>query len=353
MFFKKRKQRKQREESVNEALNTDDPVLLSERQRLLQADAMDRWAMGMVDEKRRSRRWSTFFRMLILGVIILSLANTSILIYYASGKRIGGDKHIGIVDVEGVIDAGSKSSSDRIIEGIEKAAQNDSVTGIILRINSPGGSPAESHRVFEQIQYLGDFYDKPIVSWVGDIAASGAYYIAAGTDRIVASPSALTGSIGVINSGYGFPEAMERLGVERRVYEAGDNKAFLDPFQEVNVGQVKFMEGILETTHEQFKSDVIAGRNGKLDSEDDELFSGLIWTGQEAIDKGLVDSNATLDQLMREMSGQEGVPSTKNYTPGQNPFNQLSSIIPGVEAVASFLSSFATPGSSVRMEHIQ
>jgi protease-4 len=343
------RRRNKDEQALQDALKTDDPELLRERQRLLQTSAMDKWSLGMLAEQRRSRRWGIFFRLFLFGIIALSLINTSILIYHASYDSTSGEAHIGVVDVEGVIDSRGEASASRIIRGVRNALDNEHVTSVLLRINSPGGSPSESQRVFEELRHLRAQSDIPIVSWVGDIGASGAYYIAAGTEHIYASPSSLIGSIGVISSSFGFQEAMESLGIERRVFTAGNNKAMLDPFSVMEEEQATFWQQVLEDTHKQFTSDVLKGREGRLNGDTDELFSGLVWTGNQALDNGLIDEVATLDRALRLLADTNDIPLALNYTPKQSPFTQLSGIIPGLSALSSMFNSKGT-GTRLEME---
>lgn len=324
-----------------DGLATDVDVL-REQQRLLQLQTLDRWTLGILNEQRRSRRWRIFFRFVLFAIIAVSLANTTYLIVTASSKVVTDDRHIGVVDVKGPIDADGTANADRIIKGLRHAVKNDGSTHVVLKINSPGGSPTESQRVYQEIRHLGSIYDKPIISVIGDMGASGAYYIAAATDDIYAAPSSLVGSVGVVAASFGMVDAIDKLGVERRLFTAGDNKAFLDPFSELPEEQSAFWQGVLTDTHEQFIADVKAGRGGRLDTSDtDALFSGLVWTGNQAVDLGLIDGVASFDEVMRRLHGEDdNTPTVLNYTPRENPFDLFGNgIIPKLSQMLSLSSS--------------
>ncbi|SDL71751.1 protease-4 [Modicisalibacter muralis] len=298
----------------------EDADTLRERQRLAQLEMMDRWIGGVLTEQRRTRRWKLFFRFLFAALILASLALGAYGVFLASSVPLPTGKHLGVVKVEGVIDADSAASAERIIEGVRRAWEHPEARAVVLHINSPGGSPVQSQRIYDELRRLSALGDKPIYAVVEDIGASGAYYIAAGADAIYAAPASLVGSIGVIYAGFGLEQAIERLGVERRVFTAGENKAFLDPFSEIAPDQQDFWQQVLETTHRQFIDDVKAGRGDRL-VDDPRLFSGLIWTGEQALELGLIDGLKSLDQLARERLGE---PRTRDYTPALDPFERFS-----------------------------
>ncbi|WP_136255394.1 signal peptide peptidase SppA [Onishia niordana] len=298
----------------------EDAETLRERQRLAQLEMMDRWIGGVLSEQRRSRRWKLFFRFLFAALILTMLATTFYSLYRSAQPAVMAGQHLGVVEVEGVIDSQSRANAERIIEGLRRAWEAPSAQSVVLHINSPGGSPVQSQRIYDEIRRLRGQGDKPIIAVVEDIGASGAYYIAAAADEVVAAPASLVGSIGVIFSGFGLEEAISRLGVERRVFTAGDNKAFLDPFKDISPEQRTFWQGVLDTTHRQFIEDVKAGRGDRL-ADDPELFSGLVWTGQQALDLGLVDRLDTLEGVARKRLE---TPRIKDYTPGLDPFDRLT-----------------------------
>ena len=298
----------------------DSAEVLRERQRLAQIESMDRWIQSVLVEQRRSRRWKLFFRFAWLALLLGVAALVGFALLMVPGDEREQARHLGVVKVDGVIDSESPANAERLIEGIEAAWESPSSAAVVLHINSPGGSPVQSQRVYKAVMALRERGDKPIVAVVEDLGASGAYYMASAADEIVAAPSSLVGSIGVIYAGFGLEGAIDELGVERRVFTAGDNKAFLDPFSEMRPEQQAFWQEVLDTTHQQFIDAVKAGRGDRL-ADDPRIFSGLIWTGEQALELGLVDRLGTLDEEAHEWLGQ---PRIKDYTPSQDPFDRLA-----------------------------
>lgn len=272
-------------------------------------------------EQRTARRWGIFFKMLTfsyLFIIVFAL--------YSAGEK-GSDghgfvtgPHAAIIEVNGPIAADQPASADNIIGALRKAFDADDALGVILRINSPGGSPVQSGYVFDEIRRLKETRpDFPVYAVIMDLGASGAYYIAAAADEIYADKASLVGSIGVIGSGFGFVDTMEKLGVERRLYTSGEHKAFLDPFSPQNEEEKEFWQGVLKVTHKQFISQVKLGRGDRL-VETPELFSGLIWTGEQAVEMGLIDGLSSSSKLARDVLGTDELVS---YTFKQDPFVQF------------------------------
>lgn len=303
----------------NGAPSGEDAETLRERQRLAQVEMLDRWVGGVLAEQRRSRRWTLFFRLFFAALILASLGTTFYGVFVAGQPAAITERHLGVVEVKGVIDSESPASAERIIEGLNRAWEAESAAAVVLHIDSPGGSPVQSQRIYEEIRRLGEQGDKPIYAVIEDIGASGAYYIAAAADEIYAAPASLVGSIGVIFASFGLEEAIERLGVERRVFAAGDNKAFLDPFSAIAPEQARFWQEVLETTHWQFIEAVREGRGERL-GNDPQLFSGLVWSGEQGVELGLVDGLQSLDGLAREM----GIERMQDYTPRLDPFERLT-----------------------------
>ena len=278
---------------------------------------MERWLLEMVREQRRSRRWKIFFRLLFWLFWIVVAAAVAFMV---TGEREPlVTQQVGVVRIEGVIDSQSPASAERVIRGLNNAWQGSS-TAVVLDINSPGGSPVQSQRIYDEIRRLRSTGDKPIIAVIEDIGASGAYYVASAADEIYAAPASLVGSIGVIYSGFGLEGAMDKLGVERRVFTAGDNKGMLDPFQPVSEAQRRFWQHVLDQTHDQFINAVKAGRGDRL-SDDPALFSGLVWTGEEAVSKGLTDGLKSVDDIARDMTGSA---ETTDYTQSGDPLEQIS-----------------------------
>ncbi|MCL7941134.1 signal peptide peptidase SppA [Halomonas sp. ATCH28] len=300
--------------------SAEDAETLRERQRLAQLEMMDRWIGGVLVEQRRSRRWKLFFRFFFLLLILASLSISLYAILGTTGSGAPARPHLGVIEVKGVIDSDSPASAERIIEGLERAWRADEAAAVVLHIDSPGGSPVQSQRIFEAVMRLRESGDKPVLAVIEDIGASGAYYVAAAADEIIAAPASLVGSIGVIHAGFGFEEAIGRLGVERRVFTAGDNKAFLDPFSDIAPAQREFWQEVLSTTHRQFIDDVREGRGDRL-ADDERLFSGLIWSGEQALELGLVDRLDSLDGVARARLGEARL---RDYTPRLDPFERIS-----------------------------
>lgn len=314
-----REARRTPEEPV--AAQAESAEALRERQRLQQMEMMDRWIGGVLAEQRRSRRWKLFFRFLFAALILASLSATLYsLLSGPPGSSAAAEPHLGVVKVRGVIDSESPASAERVIGGLNRAWEAEQSRAVVLHIDSPGGSPVQSQRIFDEIMRLRAEGDKPIIAVIEDVGASGAYYIAAAADEIIAAPASLVGSIGVIFASFGFEEAIERLGVERRVFAAGDNKAFLDPFSAVAPEQLEFWQTVLETTHGQFIAAVREGRGERL-VDDERVFSGLVWSGEQALELGLIDGIGSLGELARERLPE---PKVRDYTPRLDPFERLS-----------------------------
>ncbi|TVU73761.1 MULTISPECIES: S49 family peptidase [Cobetia] len=312
------------------------------RERTAQLEMMDRWVQGVVTEQRRSRRWKLFFRFLFALLFIASIA-TSVSIFMLGSQPavLPGEQHLGVVRVKGVIEADGEANAERIIKGLRAAWDSPSAVAVVLDINSPGGSPVQSQRVYDELMRMREKGDKAVIAVIEDLGASGAYYMAAGAGEIIAAPSSLVGSIGVISSSFGLKGPMEELGIERRVFTAGDNKAFLDPFSDISSDQRAFWQNVLATTHQQFIAAVKAGRGDRL-KDDPKLFSGLIWTGEQALDLGLVDRTATLEQLTAELAPKGGI---HDYTPRQDPFERFTRRFAGVVASAVGLDATVSPVS--------
>jgi len=308
--------------------------------RLAEVQMMDRWIGGVLNEQRRSRRWKIFFRLLFALIVITGLCLSAYAMFLAQSDGMStGKRHLGVVDVSGPIDANGQANAERIIEGLQRAWKDPDADAVILHINSPGGSPVQSQRVYDEIRYLEGQGDKPILAVIEDIGASGAYYMASAADRIYASPASLVGSIGVISAGFGLQGAIDKVGVERRVFTAGENKAFMDPFSEISPAQRDFWQSVLNTTHRQFIEAVKAGRGDRL-SDDPALFSGLIWTGEQAKSLGLIDDISNLEQVSRARLGEV---SLKDYTPALDPWTLVSNKLTSAAAHWLGLSSGASP----------
>jgi protease-4 len=296
--------------------------------------------LGM--EQRRSRRWGVFFKVLTFSYLFALLF---IMVDSFGDKKMGdAETYTALVDLRGVIAAGEEASADFLVTGLRAAFEAKGSKAVILRINSPGGSPVQSGYVFDEIKRLRVLYpDKVLYAVISDIGASGAYYIAAAADHIYADKASLVGSIGVVASGFGFVGAMEKLGVERRLYTSGVNKAFLDPFSEEKDSEVQFWNGVLNKTHEQFIAKVKEGRGDRLHIDED-TFSGLIWNGEQALEKGFIDGLGSSGFVAREIVGAAEI---VDFTPQPDPFERFTKTL-GVAAGNAMASVLNVGGFSMR-----
>jgi protease-4 len=272
---------------------------------------------GLQDEQRKSRRWGIFFKLATLAyviVIVMMIGKTT-----DGAVSSGNGPYTAIIEVNGVISATESASADNIITALRNAFDDDKVLGVVLRINSPGGSPVQSGYVYDEIKRLKETRDLPVYAVIVDLGASGAYYIAAAADEIYADKASLVGSIGVVGSGFGFTGAMEKFGIERRLYTSGEHKGFLDPFSPENPEEKKFWQGVLKVTHNQFIEQVRLGRGDRL-KETPDMFSGLVWSGEQAVDMGLIDGLSSTSQLVRTKFNSEEV---VNFTRQPDPWESL------------------------------
>ncbi len=259
--------------------------------------ALEKLAFAAVQEQRRSRHWSIFFKT--LGFVYLYALLFIGLDWMGSSKTIGS--HTALIDIQGEIGAEGQVTADNTITSLQTAFEDEHTKGIILRINSPGGSPVQAGIINDEIKRQRKLHPKvPVYAVVEDICASGGYYIAAAADRIYVDKASIVGSIGVIMDGFGFTGTMQKLGVERRVMTAGENKALLDPFSPLNPAHKAFAQSMLNEVHQQFIQVVREGRGKRL-KETPEMFSGLFWTGQRSIELGLADGLGSSESVAREV----------------------------------------------------
>ncbi len=268
-------------------------------------EALEKLAQGLLDEQRANRRWRNIFRF---GVLVVAAFAIYTAFDLKSSSKQASMRHTAMVEITGEIDADSGSASvDSILPALQEAFGDEGSVGVVLRMNSPGGSPVQSAIVNDEITRLRKLHPKkPVYVVVEDMCASGCYYIAAAADRIYVSRASVVGSIGVLMSSFGFTGLMNKLGVERRLLTAGENKAMMDPFSEQNPRQREFTLAMLKDIHQQFISAVKAGRGKRL-KENPEIFSGLFWTGSRAIALGLADDLGTVDSVARDVLKAENV----------------------------------------------
>jgi len=275
--------------------------------------------MEMHGEQRRTRRWGIFFKLAAL-VYLFSILMLVRMPTEGADKAGGAESFAAVIEVNGVIAADQDASADAIVSALRDAFKDSKALGVILRINSPGGSPVQSGYVYDEIKRLKQTRPElPVYAVIMDLGASGAYYIAAAADEIYADKASLVGSIGVVGSGFGFVEAMKKLGVERRQYTAGDHKGFLDPFTPENPEEKAFWQSVLKVTHNQFIDQVKKGRGERL-KQDPALFSGLVWSGEQALELGLIDGLASSSQIAREKLNTEEL---VNFTYRPDPWDEL------------------------------
>lgn len=269
--------------------------------------ALKEIAMDGIKEQRRARRWGIFFKLFFVGYLLLALG---MMLGLGSGFESKSalstaDKVSAVVEVNGAIMDGAEASADLLIPSLRKAFENPKTQGVILKINSPGGSPVQAGYINDEIRRLKEKYKEiPVYAVVTDMCASGGYYIAVAADKIYADKASIVGSIGVRMDSFGAVGALSKLGIERRLYTAGDNKGMLDPFLPENPAQVAHINSMLEVTHQQFIKVVKDGRGERL-KNDPALFSGLFWTGETAVELGLIDGLGSESYVARELIGAE------------------------------------------------
>jgi protease-4 len=276
-------------------------------------------AFSALREQRRARIWGIFFKSLtFIYLFILLLAFSDLF----EGKGVGiSDKHTALIDVNGMIMPDGINNADNINASLRSAFKDSGTQGVILRINSPGGSPVQAGYINDEIRRLRANYPEiPLYAVIGDICASGGYYIAAAADKIFVDKASLVGSIGVLMDGFGFTGTMEKLGVERRLFTAGEHKGFLDPFSPLDAKQREHLTGLLNEIHEQFIRIVQQGRGDRL-KDAPEIFSGVVWTGKQSIELGLADEMGSAEYVAREVIKAESI---VNFSVRENLFDRFT-----------------------------
>ena len=290
----------QQTEAVNEAGQKPNGIEDAKWQR----DVIEKLAFSALSEQKTARRWSTLFKSLTFAYLLVLLLMA--LGVFNDGKKTF-DTHTALIDISGVIEAGGEVNADAVMNSLHDAYESKGTKGIILRINSPGGSPVQAGIINDEIKRQKKLHPNiPVYAVVEDICASGGYYIAAAADKIYVDKASIVGSIGVLMDGYGFTEVMKKVGVERRLMTAGENKAMLDPFSPVNPKHQQLAQTMLNEVHEQFKTVVREGRGTRL-KETPDVFSGLFWSGEQSIKLGLADALGSADYVAREIIKQEEI----------------------------------------------
>lgn len=278
---------------------------MSEQNNNWEQGVLEKLALSALQEQRRARRWGIFFKTLTFGYLFIVLF--LVMGWIGHGETLGTGKHTALVELEGVIAANNAASADNLIASLQAAFKDKGTQGVILRINSPGGSPVQSGYVNDEIRRLRILYPNiPLYVVVQDICASGGYYIAAAADKIYVNKASIVGSIGVLMDGFGFTGTMSKLGVERRLLTAGENKGFMDPFSERNPKHEAFTKLMLTEIHQQFINVVKDGRGKRL-KDSNEVFSGLFWSGQKSIEMGLADDIGSLESVARDVIKAEDI----------------------------------------------
>lgn len=315
--------------------NSGDRVPRNDRADGWERDLLERLAFASLNEQRSRRRWSIFFRFVTLGLIIFI-----ILMIAGIGSKdaevVG--RHTALVEIEGTIESGTGGSAEAVIPALNQAFSDENSVGVVLRINSPGGSPVQASMINDEINRLRkDYPGKPLYVVVDEICASGGYYIAAAADKIFVNKASIVGSIGVLMDGFGFTGLMEKLGVERRLMTAGENKGFMDPFSPQTASQKNYAQEMLNEVHQQF-IDVVRKGRGKRLKETPLTFTGLFWSGTKAVDMGLADGFGTVDSVARdELKAEDIVDYTQHEGISERLLKKFGGAM-GSAAMTSFLS---------------
>ena len=278
---------------------------------------LEKLAFASLAEQRAARRWRTFTRLAWLAFIIFMLWFGLTREMTTTSKS---GPHTAVVDIKGEIASGAEASAEYVIASLRSAFEDEGSKAVVLLVNSPGGSPVQAGIINDEIVRLKAKHGKPLYAVVEETCASAAYYIASAADEIYVDKASIVGSIGVLMDGFGFTGTMEKLGVERRLITAGENKGFLDPFSPQTEQQLQYAQAMLDQIHQQFITVVKAGRGDRL-QDSPEIFSGLFWTGQQAIDLGLVDKLGSLDFVAREVVQAEEI---IDYTRRENVAERLA-----------------------------
>jgi len=265
---------------------------------------LEKIALASLNELRAKRRWGIFFKLAGLAYLVAVLV---LVVDWGGSDKLVESKHTALINIRGTIDSTGDASAEKINGALQSAFEDKGTVGVIVRINSPGGSPVQSGIVYDEIRRLRAKYpDIALYAVVEDMCASGGYYIASAADKIFVDKASIVGSIGVLMDGFGFTEAMERVGVERRLLTAGENKGFLDPFSPQDMKQKQHAQILLEEIHKQFIDVVRKGRGDRL-KETPEMFSGLMWTGAQSVKMGLTDGFGTVDSVARDIIKVENI----------------------------------------------
>lgn len=278
-------------------------------------------ASDALNEQKKSRRWGIFFKLLTFTYLFFILIVIGFSQHKSQEMFNSSEAHTAVIRVNGVILNNQEANATSIMTSLRGAFENEKAVAVMMVINSPGGSPVQAGYIYDEIRRLQQQYpDKKLYAVVTDIGASGGYYIAAAADEIYADKASLVGSIGVTAAGFGFVGAMEKMGIERRNFTAGEHKSFLDPYAPLKQDEKVFWESVLSSTHKQFIEVVREGRGDRL-LENKDLFSGLIWNGEQAETMGLIDGLGSPGYVARDIIGEETI---KDYTLSRSPLEEFT-----------------------------
>ncbi|MBS1199021.1 MAG: Peptidase [Proteobacteria bacterium] len=302
---------------------------------------LEKLAYAALEEQRARRRWGVVFKA--LGFAYLVVVLIAVVDWGVGGEH--QERHTAMVNLTGVIEARGEASAEKLISALQSAFEEKNSAGVVLRINSPGGSPVQAGMVNDEIRRLRAKYpEKPLYAVVEDICASGGYFVAAAADGIYVNKASIVGSIGVLMDGFGFTATMDKLGVERRLLTAGANKGFLDPFSPQEARHKAHAQVLLDDIHRQFIDVVKTGRGSRL-KESPDMFSGLMWTGVQSVELGLADGYGSVDSVARDVIKAEKI---LDYSVKDNIAERFAKRI-GAGAVHGFWSGFSAAASGATL----
>ena len=278
---------------------------------------LERLALTTLDEQRRARRWGIFFKLFFAAYLVVVL----VMLVGERGSKSLASRYTALVELEGAISADTQASADNVITGLRAAFEGKNTVGVVIRANSPGGSPVQAGYIYDEIVRLREKHPKiPVYAVITDVCASGCYYAVAAADKIYADKASVVGSIGVLMNGFGFVEGMKKLGIERRLLTAGEHKGILDPFSALKPEDRAHAQKLLNRIHQQFIDRVREGRGEAL-KESKDMFSGLFWTGEDALSMGLVDEIGSASYVAREVIGAEEI---VDFSQRENVFDRFA-----------------------------
>lgn len=281
---------------------------------------LEKLAMAQIKEARTARRWGIFFKSLAFLYVLTFLVLLIPEDFTGTGMSKDKEGFTAIIEIQGVISDDAEASADNVVTGLRDAFEHEDTKAVILRINSPGGSPVQSSYIHDEINRLTKKYeDIPLYAVVTDICASGGYYIASAADQIYVNKSSIVGSIGVLMDSYGFVDTINKLGVERRLMTAGEHKGIMDPFSPVKDFEKDHLQGVLDELHQHFIDAVKTGRGNRL-KDDEKVFSGLFWSGEKSIELGLADGLGSSSYVAREIVQAEEL---KDFTVREDAFERF------------------------------